>query len=40
LLNEADQTFFFPKEMGNYVLEIDFDSDQGDIEFVGNIKVE
>ncbi|MED1864326.1 hypothetical protein P4V41_12745 [Fictibacillus nanhaiensis] len=40
MLNDADKTFFFPKEKGNYVLEIDFDSDQGDTEFVANIKVE
>ena len=40
ILNDADKTFFFPKKKGNYVLEIDFNSDQGDTEFVGNIKVE
>jgi hypothetical protein len=40
ILNEQDRAFYFPKEKGNYVLEVDFDSDQGDIEFVGNIKVE
>ncbi|WP_137789268.1 hypothetical protein [Bacillus sp. E(2018)] len=40
MLNDTDKTFFFPKEKGTYGLEIDFDSDQGDIEFVANIKVE
>ncbi|MBD7966387.1 hypothetical protein [Fictibacillus norfolkensis] len=40
MLSEADKTFFFPKEKGNYVLEIDFDSDLGDTEFVALIKVE
>lgn len=39
MLSETDKTFFFPKEKGNYVLEIDFDSDQGDTEFVANIQV-
>ncbi|MGA4719813.1 hypothetical protein [Fictibacillus nanhaiensis] len=39
MLSETDKTFFFPKEKGNYVLEIDFDSDQGDTEFVANILV-
>jgi hypothetical protein len=40
ILSEQAGGFYFPKEKGNYVLEIDFDSGQGDTEFVGNIKVE
>jgi hypothetical protein len=40
ILNDEDGGFYFPKEKGDYVLEIDFDSDQGDTEFVGNIRVE
>lgn len=40
ILSEQSGGFYFPKEKGNYVLEIDFDSDQGDTEFVGNINVE
>jgi hypothetical protein len=34
-----DNTFTFPNKKGNYMLEVDFYSHQGDIKYVGNVAI-